>query len=230
MAARNNAALYGAVFAAQGRRFRHLPHAFVATDRPPPYYADITVSLPGHGAEVRAEAAALHRARGGSLCVKDSFCELDLAAQGFAPLFEAGWIWRAAARTDCPKGWERVVTPGALAEWEAAWAGAGSPAASRVFAPALLARPDTVVFAERAGDAIIGGCIATLSPDCIGLSNLFGPPDAPRFEAAIAALSALGLNLPLVGYESGDDLARAREAGFAEVGRLRVLAASDPRF
>jgi hypothetical protein len=37
-------------------------------------------------------------------------------------------------------------------------------------------------------------------------------------------------DLPIVGYESGNDLGHARDAGFSAVGDLRILVARKARF
>ena len=50
-----------------------------------------------------------------------------------------------------------------------------------------------------------------------GVSNLFGD-----WRAAVDSIAGRYPGLPLVGYESGDDLAAARRAGFTSTGPLRV--------
>jgi hypothetical protein len=62
-----------------------------------------------------------------------------------------------------------------------------------------------------------GGVIANRSESVVGLSNLFGD-----WPAAVRSVAARHPGLPLVGYESGDDLAAAHRAGFLSTGPLRV--------
>jgi hypothetical protein len=59
MAASNNADLYTAVFCAHGLEFTRKLYGFIGHDRPPPYYSNLSVSLPGHADTVTSELRAL---------------------------------------------------------------------------------------------------------------------------------------------------------------------------
>ena len=67
---------------------------------------------------------------------------------------------------------------------------------------------------------------ANQTGEVVGLSNVF----APALEAAtvwtevVAYVEQLFPGRPLVGYERGDDLTLARQAGFQPIGKLRVWA------
>jgi hypothetical protein len=56
--------------------------------------------------------------------------------------------------------------------------------------------------------------------------NVFksGIADGPLWAGVVRAVAALRPGLPIVGYESGKDLAAARRAGFTVLGPLRVWA------
>ena len=114
-AAANNADLYAAVFAAQGRRFCRDAALFRAIDPPPPCYSSVTTLDPGATAEQLAAIDALQAEGRADVGVKDGFCRLDrdLAARGLAVLFEASWLWAPAAFEAAagPAGWERVTSP-----------------------------------------------------------------------------------------------------------------------
>lgn len=59
----------------------------------------------------------------------------------------------------------------------------------------------------------------------VGLSNLFAADEADTDTAWAGALNAIAARwpeLPVVGYESGDDLDAAVRAGFTPIGPLRV--------
>ncbi|MFZ4657563.1 MAG: hypothetical protein ACOYNY_11155 [Caldilineaceae bacterium] len=165
--------------------------------------------------------------------IKDSFGELDLAALAFQLYFEAHWIW-CAPSTPLPKApdqgsqWVRIQDAVQLTQWETAWSGnpIGHSATQqpRLFLPALLADPDVAFIAAYQGNAIIAGAIANRTETVVGLSNLFAPPeDSVAFWAGcVATAQATFPGLPLVGYESGADLARAEAVGFEQLHSLRV--------
>ena len=69
-----------------------------------------------------------------------------------------------------------------------------------------------------------GGAIANQSDRVVGLSNIFGPAGQAlgTFAGAVAMAGQVFAGLPLVGYESGADLAAAQSAGFSAIGPLRV--------
>ena len=77
--------------------------------------------------------------------------------------------------------------------------------------------------AERDGE-IVAGVAVNRSTQVVGLSNFFAASSTPtrssrtpwrRFAVSL-------LDLPVVGYESGESLARARREGFHAVGALRI--------
>lgn len=230
MAASNNADLYAAVFSANGLEFTRKLHGFIGEDVPPPYYSNLTILLPDHADSVTAELRVLSQRFDGSVCVKDSFCELALENNGFEVLFGASWIWREP-RPEAATNLTRIDTKTGLESWEAAWKRSGSPTPHTMFPAALLERADTVFLGHIVDDAILAGCIATISDDCVGISNVFSVSNSSEvFAQATAAVSSLAPDLPIVGYESGDDLAHALDAGFSPVGDLRILVARKAQF
>jgi hypothetical protein len=81
-----------------------------------------------------------------------------------------------------------------------------------------------VVIAALMHDRIIAGAIANRTDDVVGLSNVFAPEGAAaRFwPGCIGTAIDAFAGLPLVGYESGGELAIALALGFEAVGPLRV--------
>ena len=169
----------------------------------------------------------------GSLAVKDSFCTLDLMPLDFRLLFEAAWLWRTPSQPrldDAIDGiqWAIVRDQAELARWELAWnnlpddSSAVPPAP--IFLPSLLADTDIAFIAAYQNKAIVAGAIANCTPGVAGLSNVFvRHGDPTRFWAGcLAAVMDAFPGLPVVGYESGNDLAIARSLGFGELGPLRV--------
>ena len=51
-----------------------------------------------------------------------------------------------------------------------------------------------------------------------------GITDGPLWAGAVRAIAGVRPRLPIVGYERGEDLTEARQAGFTVLGPLRVWA------
>lgn len=231
IAANNNADLYAAMFGSHGLAYDRLPYAFAGKDRPPPFYSNLTVLAPGHGDEIVVQLRALAQKFNGSIGLKDSFCELELQANGFEVLFGASWIWREAGLQPGANTWERIEDEAGLELWEQAWKKSGSPTPQRMFTAKLLARPEMVFLGHRQDGEIGSGCIANISGTCAGISNVFSrSPSGNVFAQATAAVAAVAPHLPIAGYESGADLGHARKAGFETVGDLRILVTRAARF
>ncbi|MFO6464553.1 hypothetical protein ACK8OR_09175 [Jannaschia sp. KMU-145] len=211
MAARNNADLHAAIFACHGRAFIRTPAAFVAEAAPPPLFAHLVTTDPGTDP---APGIAALRTRFGGIAVKDSFARLDAAACGLRPLFEAQWIAHPPPRA-ASYAWHRVTDSATLARWTAA----GGPDLPTT----ALSHPDLAIMARLEDDRIVAGCLLNRSPDCTGLSNVFGPAASSTWGGAARAAAAIVPDLPVVGYERDADLDHARAAGFAPLGALRVL-------
>ena len=235
-AVRNNALWCDAVCRAHGRPGRFLDELWTNERATPPFYPNaITLAGTPRSTEQLAHIGALIDARiPGNWAVKDSFAALDLAPLGFRVLFDAQWIYRPgspapAAHDAAGVRWERVGDVSALAAWERAWAGESDGSLARIFLPPLLAEKDIAILAAYHHEAIVAGVIANHTADVVGASNLFVPADDDgRYRAGcLAAITGVFLGLPLVGYESGPDLAAALALGFEAIGPLRVWGRDD---
>jgi len=235
LAVLNNVGWYEAMFAAHGLASETDGRVWRSLEAPPPFHSNLVVlSRLTTSADIEAYAAEIEtqpRPIGWSL--KDSHACLDLASQGFGALFQADWIWRDPA----PEGaravasrlsWARVATPGALAEWEQAWAGDTRNEADlprrRQFPDSLLDSPAHAFFAGRLDGKVVAGGIANRSPGVVGVSNVFAPRELldDTWRELVASISVAFRGTPIVGYERGDDLNAALNAGFAAIGKLRV--------
>jgi hypothetical protein len=223
-AARNNAAWCDAVCFAHGCP-GELAGSYWLTRAPtPPGYPNL-VTLESEAAPALEAVRELEKARPSEgWAVKDSFSVLPLETAGFRLLFEAEWIRRPAqlARPRAGGRWVRIGSESELAAWEAAWGESASR--PRVFLPALLGRSDVAILAalDDAG-AVAAGVVANRSGNAVGLSNFFARDEREaRRAAGIEAAQREFPGLPLVGYESGRDLAECRALGFAPLGPLRV--------
>ncbi|MFE1268384.1 hypothetical protein [Streptomyces sp. NPDC058758] len=221
---RNNAEWCGSMCRAHGLAGAFGPRAWTSPRRTPLYYPD-AVSLAGDATAADVVTGIDLTAPGAS--VKDSYARLDLAPHGFRPLFDATWIGRPAGPPAAPAApWTRVGTPDALAAWADAWSGGDADEAA-LFRPALLDDPAVTVVALPGPDGrILGGAVLSAGGGATGVSNLFAADGTDPAAVWAAALAAADPALPVVGYESGDDLTAALAAGFAELGPLRVWLAA----
>jgi hypothetical protein len=208
-AARNNADWCDLVCRCHGIATSVDRDVWVAHRRSPPFYPDAVTLAP-----LATVDAILDRVDGGIGCsVKDSFDSVDLTSFGFRTMFEAEWIHRSPAPAIVDSVSWKPARPDDL---RAVW--------GRVLLPSLLADPAVAMLVARAGDEIVAGVIANRSRDVVGLTNLvvLAADQDEIWTGAIAAISARFPDLPIVGYESGDDLAAAHRAGFVSIGPLRV--------
>ncbi len=111
-----------------------------------------------------------------------------------------------------------------LARWEDAWRAHGSPATTRVFVPSLLADESVDVLVTVREGEIVAGVAANRSERVVGLSNFFaaGPSPDAELAGAVAAIRRSSPGVAVVGYESGESLARALREGFRAAGALRI--------
>lgn len=224
LAARNNADWCSIVSGTHGAAGTFDADAWACATRTPEYYPD-AVTL-RRGIDVERLLARVDASSGCS--VKDSFADLDLAAAGFDVLFEASWIRRPAggsspgATSTARDRWRVVRDPAALRDWEDAWLD-GEPG-PRLFRRALLDLADVAILAIPSADASIATAVLNVTRGVVGLSNVVTGIADP-LETFIVATDAAGELFPgldVVGYERGELLDVARDAGFEVVGPLRV--------
>ncbi|MBL7258742.1 hypothetical protein [Paractinoplanes lichenicola] len=196
-AVRNNADWVSAVCRAHGIGYTFAPRAWRSSGPTPQFYPEAITLRPTATADDVLPAAS----------VKDSFATLDLAPHGFTELFAAEWICRPASASP-PTGVHVTA--------------AADP---RSFPAALLDDPAVRVLAVHEGDRLRGGFVLNRTGGVLGLSNVFAtdPGDLPLIWSAA---TATGGGLPMVGYESGDDLVLAHQAGFRSIGPLRIWAST----
>ncbi|MGE0576253.1 MAG: hypothetical protein AB7F22_34355 [Reyranella sp.] len=202
---------------AHGRPGTFLPHMWVNAQAVPRFYPN-AVTLRHDAAaidEQRATVDILARSNPpGRWAVKDSFATLDLSRRGFDLLFDARWIRQLPlliARTSSDLAWQRVVT-------------------SDTFPAALFGDENFAMFAgSRAGEVVAGGTVYR-AEKVVGLSNVVAEPgDAVTvFRDLVALAAGLFPGLPIVGYESGNELKAAINAGFEPGDELRIWVRERP--
>jgi hypothetical protein len=223
----NNTGWCDAVCRSHGYPGEFTPRTWISSRHSLPFYPNaITLSPDATMADTQAA-----RDPDRAYSVKDSFALLDLAPAGLAPLFDADWIaWDPAPDRQPPAAgldWETVDDAAALARWETAWA-AGTDVAG-LFRPDLLADPGCAILSCHRDGALAAGAIAYTTAGITGISNIFTTelpgetlPPGTFWRSAVRAVATLRPGLPVVGYERGEDLAAAREAGGRVIGPLRV--------
>lgn len=225
LAASNNVEWCDAVCRALGRPGEFTPALWLNRQPAPPFYPNAITLNAEDGARQFEAIAALTAELAGNFAVKDSFATLDLSPLGFEPLFSATWIYRDASdpvpAADAGLSWEIVTTPESFAAWQAGWA--GNSASPSPFAMPLLADRNITLIGGWRGNTVMAGAALNRSAGAVGWSNVFGPSDDPACRAAALgfALRIAG-NMPLVGYEHGEDLAQSLDLGFAACGPLTI--------
>jgi hypothetical protein len=204
-----------------GSAGRFGPQAWASPTRTPPFYPDAVTLVPD--ADPLALTAGIDATPGAS--VKDSFADLDLTDSGFHVLFEAQWIHRPASppATAPDLAWDVVGGPEALRAWALAWDDGDGDA--DLFRPGLLDDPSTFVLAgQSAQGRIVAGAVASHSGQVVGISNVFAPDGGldTAWPVVLEAVHRLFPDVPVVGYEHGEDLEAAVRHGFEPVGPLRV--------
>jgi len=218
-AAANNAAWCDLVCRSTGLPPVTRPDLWSTPRRSPDAYPDAVTLCPGVLAD--DVLAAIDGSPGAS--VKDSFADLDLAPHGFTVLFEAVWITRPATAdptVETALRWQ-VVDASTLPAWAAVHGGTPvgeavlDDPAVRLLLAADAQGPCTVAALNRSGAG---------PQTVVGVSNvLVRRGDAATVWRDLAAVAARELGeVPLVGYETDEDLVPALAAGFAPVGPLRV--------
>jgi hypothetical protein len=217
MAALNNADWYAMMFDVHGLRYHRSEIAFLALDTPPPHHSWMT-TLDPTAQRALLELISQHLDRPG-FGLKDALHCLELRAHGLTEHFSATWIWADTLQPASTTGWTRITSANDLLRWEAAWKDGGSPSDQRQLQAVILGRPEVHIWERTMADGFDAGAVANLSSDCVGLSNCFG---RGAFPAAATLCAELPQGLPVVGYERGDDLSVALDAGFAATGLLRI--------
>jgi hypothetical protein len=202
-AVENNARWCDAVCRSHGLATRFSGELWYVVGGAPRFYPDV-VTLQASAAveDVLAHAPG---------SVKDSFACLELP--GHQLLFEAQWLVHRSPRAgQTALVWSPVP---ALDEW------ASAAGLEGIVLPSLLGDTGVRLMAGRRREAgpIAAGAILNATGEVTGLSNVFGDVEWRDLPAVAAACFP---GRPIVGYEHGDALADAVEAGFEPLHPLRV--------
>ena len=207
-AASNNARWCDAVCRAHGQAGRFLPHMWVNAAVVPRFYPNAVTLAVGDTAleEQRTTVEILQKSNlPGRWSVKDSFGTLDLSRRGFDLLFDATWI--------------RSVMPAEGPSTDIAWTREEKSAEGWP-----VDDPDFAMFKGRRGFKVVAGFMLYRAEEVVGVSNVVAEAaDAPAVWRSLARLAAQTFpRLPVVGYESGDELEAAVTSGFEAGDTLRV--------
>ena len=177
----------------------------------PELYPELVTLRPGVSA---AEVAGLAPLPGSA--VKDSFQDVDLAAEGFRQLFQASWLSLRREDTGPDPGGHcsRAGSADGLADWVVE-SGSDLEVPER-----LLDRPEFRAVLVRRGGRVVAGATVFTTAGFAGVSNLFAHEDPAIAWSTLAHhLLADPLTRAVGGYEHGYDLSAALAAGARELGR-----------
>jgi hypothetical protein len=197
---------------AHGTVGRFLVHTWVNAEPVPRFYPNVVTLTTGEADIVEQRQAVrilLKSNLPGRWAVKDSFNTLDIARLGFDVLFDANWIRRAEPKS-------QMMLSGL--SWERAKPGGDA------FPAALFSDKNFAMFSGSRNGAVVAGGTLYHSDGVVGISNVSADVDeAPAVWRDLTALAASTFpGVPLVGYESGDELKSARKAGFEAGDPLRI--------
>jgi hypothetical protein len=204
----NNARWCDAVCRAHGHAGRFLPHMWVNAATVPRFYPNaVTLAVGDTALEEQLTTVEILKKSNlpGRWSVKDSFGTLDLSRRGFELLFEARWI----------RGGMPAEGPSTDIVWQREDSGTdGLPVDDSGFA----------MFKGRRGFKVVAGFMLYRAEEVVGVSNVVAEAaDAPAVWRSLSLLAAQTFpRLPLVGYESGDELQAAVTSGFEAGDELRV--------
>jgi hypothetical protein len=201
---------YEELFAVHGVDHTVADGIWCALGPPPPLHSAAKSVHPGASSDRALAAAAAFE----HCSIADSFASLKLP--GFELLFQARWLFHdppASYTSRPPLGWEPVRSAAELAVWTAQHDTTG------VLLPAVLTRPGFTVFGRRSTDGFQAGAVLHACSGVVSLSNVWAAPgqDA-EWPSLVRLVAAVHPGLAVTGYERGDDLVQARDAGFSDVG------------
>jgi hypothetical protein len=190
-----------------------LVHTWVNAEPVPRFYPNVVTLTTGEAdiVEQRQAVRILQKSHlPGRWAVKDSFRTLDIARLGFEVLLEANWIRKAQPKAGTMVSglsWERV-----------------GPGGGDGFPSALFSDENFAMFSAKRNGAVVAGGTFYRSDGVVGLSNVVAEfDDEPAVWRDLASLAAATFpGFPVVGYESGDELAAAKKAGYEVGDPLRV--------
>ena len=174
----------------------------------PRFYPNAVTTADGEG-ERREQLAAIDILKSSNIpgrwAVKDSFNALDLGRRGFEVLLEASWI--------------RATVPMTGASSDIDWTRESEGPGTWPFGDANFA-----MFKGRRGFATVAGGMLYRAEGVVGLTNVVAEAsDAVAVWRSLILLAARTFpRLPVVGYESGEELKAALDAGFEIGDPLRV--------
>ena len=222
LAAQNNAEWCDIVCSAHDAPGSFTQAMWVNNHSVPVYYPNIVTLQRGVDALAIQQLVAT---RNGGWSVKDSFDELDLSASGFHRLFDAQWLLAPESASSVANSnntkWTTINDAYELASWESAW---GGSEAQSLFKPSLLEDPRLRFIAAYEHGKIVAGAIVNTSQAVVGISNVFYPKESgTEYWHGILRLTRKAFpGQPIVGYEHGDELALAIDAGLRPIGPLSV--------
>lgn len=207
---------------------------WIHPDEVPPYTSKLITLDPERAPDQMGAIQSLIEADPSSaFSVKDAFQCLDLAPLGFEVLFHATWIvWTPGTElpsgNDYPLEWSVVADVDGLAKWELAWRASSAHAAlnrsARVFPPSLLRNPAIHFLSGKRDGVTVATAALNRTGDVVGLSNVTGGGGdvGSAFPECVRLAQGLYPFAPIVGYERGDGLVAAEQAGFEGIHPLTV--------
>lgn len=217
-AVRNNAAWCDAVTNSHNASGQFLEEVWINRNVVPRFYPNVITLKPN----VNDITKFLEQIPLPTFTIKDSYNSLNVAENRYSILFEAEWIALRASLSVPTENWKVIKTPEELEAWEMAWN--KNVIEKRIFLPVLLDAPNIFFLAKYKDNQIIAGGIANIASKVVGLSNVFSHDKTNNIFSEICSFIPENVSkLPIVGYESEENLEQAKTAGFSSIGKLKII-------
>ncbi|CUR55099.1 conserved hypothetical protein [metagenome] len=206
---------YDDLFALHGLGCRISDGLWIGLGPPPPLHSAAKTVEPGVDPARAVAAVSTYE----HCSVADSFGDLHLAGE-WDLLFEARWLHHPGLDrpVSLPSGWRRIDSREQLSAWTA------RHGTSDVLLPGLLERSGFAFAGRWVDGALVADAVTHLGTGVVSLSNVWAADAVEDWPELVRVVAALWPGRAIVGYEHGESLEEALEAGFRAVGPQLVWA------
>lgn len=215
LAVMNNMEWCGIVSRLHGCEIRTEKDLWGLDKRAPIYYPDVIT----RSKEISLKELASFMQDTQAIYIKDSYGSLQLEKDSFTVLMEANWIYHENREIECSSNstYRKIQSKEDLFSWNAV------SGLEEVLLPNILTNKDVSIYANE-GETITTGFIVNDNDDTIGVSNIFSSieNESSIWSDIVRVIHHDYKAKHIVGYESDETLTKALEAGWENIGNLKI--------